>query len=71
MVITAISLVFRFGSILFGLGFLAPLIATLIANAGIDLPFGSTPLLLGLLLGGGLGLLAQLRGTWLWPTRPS
>ena len=49
----------------FGLAFLTPLVAqTLIAldwpNAGVD------PLWVGLMVGGGLGLMAQLRGSWFW-----
>ena len=54
-----------FSSLVFGLAFLTPLVAqTLIAlgwpNAGVD------PLWVGLRVGGGLGLMAQLRGSWFW-----
>ena len=54
-----------FSPMFFGLAFLTPLVAqTLIAldwpNAGVD------PLWVGLMIGGGLGLMAQLRGSWFW-----
>ena len=66
MLIKFIGLIFKFGPLIFGLGFMTPLFAELIGRAGVALPFGLTPLIAGLLLGGGLGLFAQLRGSWVW-----
>ena len=66
MLTRLIELIFKFGPFIFGVGFMAPLFAALIVRVGLVLPFGLTPLLAGLLLGGGLGLFAQLRGSWLW-----
>lgn len=51
--------------LLFGLGFLAPLIAQTIERTGWQPPFGLSPLLAGLIVGGSLGGLARIRGQWL------
>jgi len=66
MMIKLIELIFKFGPLVFGFGFMAPLFAELISRAGVSLPFGLTPLFAGLILGGGLGLFAQVRGSWIW-----
>ncbi len=51
---------------LFGLGFVAPLVAQVIARGqGHALVLGLSPSLLGLGLGGAWGLVANLRGRWL------
>jgi len=60
-----LGLIFRFGPLLFGLGFLAPLAAQIIERAGWSLPYGITPLMAGLGIGGVLGLAAQLQGRWI------
>ena len=62
--ITVIKTMFYLGPMIFGLGLLAPLSAQIISAAGWTLPFGLTPLIAGLMIGGGLGLIAQIRGTW-------
>lgn len=56
---------FLFSPLVFGLAFLAPLISqSLLALnwqiAGVD------TIWVGLLIGGGLGLMAQIRGSWFW-----
>ena len=66
MLVKLIELIFKFGPLVFGFGFMVPLFAELIARAGVGLPFGLTPLLAGLILGGGFGLIAQMRGSWIW-----
>jgi len=53
----------------FGLGFIGPLSAEIIAALAVPLPIG-TPLYWGLLIGGLLGLMAQVRGSWIW-VKPS
>ncbi len=53
------------GPVLFGFGFLAPLIATLLKDAGLAAPLGLTPIQFGLILGPVLGLSAKLRGRWI------
>lgn len=51
--------------LLFGLGFIAPLLLqTGLAGAAAD-RFGADPLWLSLALGGGWGLFATIRGRWL------
>lgn len=50
---------------LFGIGFIAPLTAQIMAAWNIDAPFGMTPVAFGLLFGGSWGLLTQIRGRWL------
>ena len=66
MLIKLIELIFKYGALIFGVGFMAPLFAELIARAGMSVPLGLTPLLAGLILGGGFGLIAQIRGSWIW-----
>ena len=56
---------FLFSPPIFGLGFMAPLIAELIVLAEFNLPSG-VPLIAGLIIGGSLGLMAQARGSWVW-----
>ena len=60
---------FLFSPIVFGLGFIGPLIAELISLSNLGLPAGA-PLIAGLMLGGILGVLAQIRGSWVW-VKPS
>ena len=66
MLIKLIELIFKYGALIFGIGFMVPLFAELFRRAEIDLPFGLTPLIAGLILGGALGLMAQIRGSWIW-----
>ncbi|MFO1254856.1 MAG: hypothetical protein U1E37_04225 [Sphingomonadaceae bacterium] len=61
-----VSAAFSFGPILFGIGFLAPVIASALALANISPPFGLSPLHAGLGIGILLGIAARQRGTWLW-----
>jgi hypothetical protein len=53
------------GPVLFGFGFLAPLIATLIERGGVTPPLGLSPIVVGLIVGPLLGLSAKLRGRWI------
>ena len=63
--VQVIKSIFYFGPLLFGFGFLAPLTAQLIVAAGWTPPLGLTPLVSGLIVGGVLGLMAQIRGRWI------
>ena len=56
--------VFAIGPLLFGLGFLAPLVTQSLQALGWSAPLGLTPLAFGLVLGGSLGLVANIRGRW-------
>ena len=63
--VQVIKTIFYFGPLLFGFGFLAPLTAQFIVAVGWTPPLGLTPLLSGLIVGGGLGVIAQIRGRWI------
>lgn len=56
--------IFSVGPLLFGLGFLAPLIAQSLQALAVTTPLGLPPLAIGLAVGGVLGLVATLRGRW-------
>ncbi len=54
-----------FSPIAFSIGFLTPLIAQICAT--LDMQFGSLPVLAAsLLIAVTLGVVAQVRGNWLW-----
>jgi hypothetical protein len=61
----ALKHVFRWMPLLFGLGFIAPLIAQTMTYWDIAAPFGLSPIVFGLLIGAPWGLYAVLRGRWL------
>ena len=63
--VVVIKKIFEFGPLLFGFGFMAPLIAQSLERSAVTLPGGITPLIAGLVVGGGLGLVAQIRGRWI------
>ncbi len=56
---------FPWGPLFFGIGFLAPVIAALMAATGISAPAGLTEIQTGLIIGASLGLIAKIRGRWL------
>ncbi|MEL7030813.1 MAG: hypothetical protein AAGL97_03135 [Pseudomonadota bacterium] len=60
-----IKSIFYFGPLIFGIGFLAPLTSQIIQAVGWTPPFGLSPLMTGLLVGGTLGVIAQYRGRWI------
>ena len=49
----------------FGIGFIAPLIAQVMAVWDIAAPFGISRIAFGLMIGGTWGLVANIRGRWL------
>jgi hypothetical protein len=53
------------GPLLFGLAFLAPLIAQSMEATHIGAPFGLTPLQFGLAIGATMGGVAKWRGSWI------
>jgi hypothetical protein len=55
----------EWGPVLFGIGFIAPLVAQSMDAVGIDAPFGLATIQLGLLVGATTGLVAKIRGSWL------
>jgi len=62
---TVIKKFFAIMPFLFGIGFIAPLVAQLMAVWDIPAPFGTSRIAFGLLLGGTWGLIANIRGRWL------
>ena len=62
--LSVLRMVFAVGPLLFGLGFLAPLIAQSLEAMSLTPPMGLSRLVLGLLVGGTLGLVATIRGRW-------
>lgn len=61
----AIKKLFEIMPFLFGLGFIAPLIAQIMVAAGVEAPFGLSRIAFGLAIGGAWGLVANIRGRWL------
>jgi hypothetical protein len=57
--------VFEFGPLLFGIGFIAPLIAQSLDAASISAPFGLSPIQFGLAIAIPMGTVAKLRGRWI------
>ena len=62
---TLIKILFAWGPILLGLGFLAPLTVQAMEAAALTPPFGLTPLHIGLALGLTWGLIAKFTGRWI------
>ncbi len=54
----------EWGAVLFGVGFLAPLIAQSMDRFEIAAPFGLSTLAFGLIVGPTAGLVAKARGSW-------
>jgi len=65
MLISSLKWGFYFGPILFGLLFIPPVTAQILAVMGWMPSMGPTPLAVGFVLGGFWGLFAQWRGSWL------
>jgi hypothetical protein len=54
----------EWGAVLFGVGFLAPLIAQSMDALEVPAPFGLSTIAFGLIVGPTAGLVAKLRGSW-------
>ncbi len=61
----AVRGLFSWMPLLFGIGFIAPLIAQIMQRLDIPAPAGISPILFGLLIGAPWGLLTVVRGRWL------
>lgn len=61
----SLALLLKFLPLIFAFGFLVPVIAQGIEAAGIIPPFGLSPLIFALIIGGTWGLIAQVKGRWL------
>lgn len=62
---TALKKLFYWMPLLFGIGFIAPLIAQTMAYWDIAAPFGISRIAFGLIIGTPWGLYAVLRGRWI------
>ena len=60
-----IGMVMKVTPLLFAFGFLVPAIRAVIIRAGWSPPLSISPLAFALLIGGGWGLVAQIRGRWI------
>lgn len=60
-----VRFLFSIGPILFGIGFIAPVLAQSAQALAINTVFGIHIMVVCLILGGTLGILAKLRGRWL------
>lgn len=60
-----LPLIFRNLTFLFGIGFLAPLVAQTLEQTLPSISGTPWPLIVGLIIGGGWGALAQKTGRWL------
>lgn len=61
-----IAFAFSLGPILFGIGFLAPVMKATMDVFAVAAPFGFEPLHFCLGVGAVIGLIARQRQTWLW-----
>ncbi|QTD57943.1 hypothetical protein [Parasphingorhabdus cellanae] len=57
--------ILHFMPLIFGIGFLGPLLAEIVQALGWHTPLGLAPLTLGLIIGGAWGGFAQFRGRWI------
>lgn len=60
-----LPLIFQNLTLLFGIGFLAPLIAQVLERTAPSIAATPWPLAIGLLVGGGWGAIAQKTGRWI------
>ena len=60
-----LPLIFQNLTFLFGIGFLAPLVAQILERTLPSIAGPPWPLAVGLIIGGGWGALAQMTGRWL------
>ncbi|WP_379547542.1 hypothetical protein ACFCW2_01150 [Qipengyuania sp. DSG2-2] len=61
----ALKKLFAIMPFLFGIGFIAPLIAQVMALWGWEAPFGMERIVFGLVIGAAWGLYATIRGRWI------
>jgi hypothetical protein len=54
-----------YGPLLFGIGFITPLIAQSLGALSLSAPFGLSNTTLGLVVGLSMGAVAKLRGRWI------
>ncbi len=62
---SVVKQLFYWMPLLFGIGFIAPLIAQMLVYWDVAAPMGLSPIACGLLIGAPWGLYATLRGRWI------
>jgi hypothetical protein len=62
---SAVKQLFHWMPFLFGIGFIAPLVAQTMQAWAVAAPFGMSPIAFGLLVGAPWGFATVLRGRWL------
>ena len=65
MLLTALKWLFAIGPILFGVAFMAPVLAEIMTASGLSQPFGLSPITVGLAVGLSWGSYALVRGRWI------
>lgn len=65
MALAALGRLLALGPVLFGIGFMAPVLAELMLAAGIPAPFGLPPIAVGLAVGLAWGTYAYRKGRWI------
>ena len=65
MILSVLQRLNPWGPLFFGLGFIAPLIATLMTRGGLEASVGLPPIWLGVAVGSAWGLYAKFRGSWI------
>ena len=63
-VLEGIRVLSEWGAVLFGVGFLAPLIAQSMDKLDVPAPLGLSTITFGLIIGVTGGLVAKFRGSW-------
>lgn len=61
----ALQKLFAIMPLLFGIGFIAPVIAQLMSSLGWSAPLGMERIVFGLLIGSVWGLYATIKGRWI------
>lgn len=61
----AVRKLFAIMPFLFGIGFIAPLTAQIMASFDVAAPLGMSHIIFGLIFGGTWGLIANIRGRWI------
>jgi hypothetical protein len=61
---TLLTIAYQWGPVLFGIAFVAPLVAQTLEAGGFAAPFGVSEIQFGLVVGILGGLVAKRRGTW-------
>ena len=65
MLLAVLKWLFAIGPVLFGVAFMAPVLAEIMTASGLTRPFGLSPVIIGLAAGLTWGTYALVRGRWI------